>query len=143
MRHARVFVLAGLAVAVVTAAYAAQTTVVPIPDNEPVETAPLEVDLGKTHWGDAEAGQAKAATCAACHGPDGKGNPILGAPDLTDAVWLYGSDFATISEGIRNGRAGMMPAHEPILGELRSRLVGAYVWSLSHGSEQAVSSGAP
>ena len=74
-------------------------------------------------------------TCAACHGPEGKGNPILGAPNLTDDTWLYGSDFATISEGIRNGRNGMMPAHGPIIGETRSRLVGAYVWTLSHGKD--------
>jgi len=81
----------------------------------------------------AEAGKAKfAGVCAACHGADGKGNPILGAPNLTDDTWLYGSDFATISEGIRNGRNGMMPAHGPIIGETRSRLVGAYVWSISH-----------
>ncbi|HLS84207.1 MAG TPA: cytochrome-c oxidase, cbb3-type subunit III [Arenimonas sp.] len=92
----------------------------------------------------AAAGKARfAGVCAACHGPEGTGNPVLGAPDLSDGVWLYGSDFATISEGIRNGRAGMMPAHEPILGELRSRLVGAYVWSLSHDDQQAVSSGVP
>ena len=81
----------------------------------------------------AEAGKAKfAGVCAACHGVEGKGNPILGAPNLTDDTWLYGSDFATISDGIRNGRNGMMPAHGPIIGETRSRLVGAYVWSISH-----------
>ncbi|GGA68402.1 Cbb3-type cytochrome c oxidase subunit [Arenimonas soli] len=84
----------------------------------------------------AEAGKAKyAGVCAACHGVDGKGNPILGAPNLTDNIWLYGSDFASISEGIRNGRNGMMPAHGPIIGETRSRLVGAYVWTLSHGKD--------
>ncbi|MAL04006.1 MAG: cytochrome-c oxidase, cbb3-type subunit III, partial [Arenimonas sp.] len=84
----------------------------------------------------AEAGKAKyAGVCAACHGAEGKGNPILGAPNLTDDTWLYGSDFATISEGIRNGRNGMMPAHGPIIGETRSRLVGAYVWTISHGKD--------
>lgn len=84
----------------------------------------------------AEAGKAKyAGVCAACHGVEGKGNPILGAPNLTDDTWLYGSDFATISEGIRNGRGGMMPAHGPIIGETRSRLVGAYVWTISHGKD--------
>ena len=84
----------------------------------------------------AEAGKTKyAGVCAACHGADGKGNPILGAPNLTDDTWLYGSDFATISEGIRNGRGGMMPAHGPIIGETRSRLVGAYVWTISHGKD--------
>ncbi len=84
----------------------------------------------------AAAGKARyAGVCAACHGPEGKGNPMLGAPNLTDATWLYASDPATIAEGIRNGRNGMMPAHAPIIGELRTRLVAAYVWSLSHGKD--------
>ena len=84
MRHARVFALTGLAFAAATVAAwanqaaepapAADTTVVAVPDNAPVETAPLDVDLSKTHWGDAEAGAAAAATCAACHGVDC--NPI-------------------------------------------------------------------
>ncbi|MBS0225663.1 MAG: cytochrome-c oxidase, cbb3-type subunit III [Proteobacteria bacterium] len=70
--------------------------------------------------------------CVACHGPDGKGNQQLGAPDLTDSVWLYGGSNAAIHESIANGRHGVMPAHRPILGETRSRLAAAYVWSLSH-----------
>lgn len=72
-----------------------------------------------------------AGLCAACHGPDGKGNPLLGAPDLTDAYWLYGSNLASIKESIVKGRNGMMPAHAPILGEARSRLVAAWVLSQS------------
>ena len=51
-----------------------------------------------------------ADNCAACHGDDGKGNRELGAPDLTDEIWLYGSDKATIVEAIANGRGGVMPA---------------------------------
>ncbi|HEX5754761.1 MAG TPA: cytochrome-c oxidase, cbb3-type subunit III [Arenimonas sp.] len=79
------------------------------------------------------AGQARfAGVCAACHGVDGKGNPQLGAPDLSDDTWLYGSDFTSIRETIVLGRNGQMPAHAPILGELRSRLAAAYVWSLTH-----------
>ncbi|MCF7221416.1 cytochrome-c oxidase, cbb3-type subunit III [Marilutibacter chinensis] len=70
--------------------------------------------------------------CVACHGPDGKGNPDLGAPDLTDGYWLYGSSKASLYETIANGRHGVMPAHRELLGETRSRLVAAYVWSLSH-----------
>jgi cytochrome c oxidase cbb3-type subunit 3 len=69
--------------------------------------------------------------CAACHGADGKGNPALGAPNLTDADWLYGPDLATIREGIMAGRNGQMPAFGPVLGEARVRLVAAYVHSLS------------
>ena len=75
----------------------------------------------------AAAGQARFAVCAACHGPDGKGNPALGAPNLTDDIWLYASDFDTIGTGIRMGRNGMMPAHLPIIGETRTRIAAAYV----------------
>ena len=71
MRHARVLGLAGLAIAAVGAVAFAQTTVAPLPDNAPVVAAPLEIDLSKTTWGDAAAGQTKATACAACHGVDG------------------------------------------------------------------------
>ena len=70
--------------------------------------------------------------CIACHGVDGKGNPALGAPNLTDEVWLYGNSVAQITESIANGRHGVMPPHAPIIGETRARLAAAYVWSLSH-----------
>ena len=50
---------------------------------------------------------AKAQACAACHGADAKGNPAVGAPNLTDAIWLYGSDKAVIVDGLWNGRAGV------------------------------------
>jgi cytochrome c oxidase cbb3-type subunit 3 len=73
-----------------------------------------------------------ATTCAACHGPTGKGNTQLGAPDLTDDYWLYDGSRATISTAIRQGRHGVMPAHLPLLGETRARLAAAYAWSLSH-----------
>jgi cytochrome c oxidase cbb3-type subunit 3 len=51
-----------------------------------------------------------AEQCAACHGPQGLGNPQFGAPNLTDAEWLYGSDRASIHDQIVNGRGGVMPA---------------------------------
>jgi cytochrome c oxidase cbb3-type subunit 3 len=73
-----------------------------------------------------------AAVCTACHGDEGKGNQELGAPDLTDDYWLYGSSRATIRAGIREGHNGEMPAHLPLLGETRVRLAAAYVWSLTH-----------
>ena len=77
-------------------------------------------------------GQAHFQTvCAACHGPEGKGNPMLGAPNLTDNVWLYGGDFDTIAATIRNGRNGQMPAHRPIIGEDRVRLAAAWVLAQS------------
>ena len=70
--------------------------------------------------------------CVACHGADGKGNASLGAPDLTDDYWMYGKSMASLRETISNGRHGVMPAHGEWLGETRSRLVAAYVWSLSN-----------
>ncbi|HJU38509.1 MAG TPA: cytochrome-c oxidase, cbb3-type subunit III [Tahibacter sp.] len=78
------------------------------------------------------AGKERFAVCAACHGIDGKGNRALGAPNLTDDVWLYGSDFASLEATIRHGRNGNMPAWQPILGDDRVRLVAAWVLSLSH-----------
>ena len=51
-----------------------------------------------------------ADNCAVCHGDTGKGNRELGAPDLTDKIWLYGSDKQTVVAGIQNGRGGVMPA---------------------------------
>ncbi len=81
-------------------------------------------------------GQASFVTiCAACHGTDGRGNPALGAPNLTDDIWLYGNDFATIKATIRDGRNGQMPAHRPLIGEDRARLAAAFVLALS---QQAV-----
>jgi len=70
--------------------------------------------------------------CSACHGKDGKGNPTLGAPDLTDAYWMYGNSTDALHETIANGRHGSMPAWGETLGDTRTRLVAAYVWSLSH-----------
>lgn len=76
-----------------------------------------------------------AAVCAACHGADGKGNPALGAPNLTDKDWMYGSSLEDIKYGINNGRAGQMPAHLPLIGETQSRLAAAYVYSLSQAKK--------
>jgi cytochrome c oxidase cbb3-type subunit 3 len=93
----------------------------------------LELSHQKFDAARAEAGKAKYMTlCIACHGPEGKGNPALGAPNLTDDVWLYGGDIATIETSIRNGRAGHMPAWGPTLGPDRVRLVAA--WVLAQGS---------
>jgi cytochrome c oxidase cbb3-type subunit 3 len=78
----------------------------------------------------AERAQPKFAICGACHGPEGKGNPQLGAPNLTDKVWLYGSSLETIAEGISGGRANMMPAHREFLGEEKSRILAGYVYGL-------------
>lgn len=79
--------------------------------------------------------------CAACHGADGKGNQALGAPNLTDNIWLYGSTERTMAEGIAKGRnAGFaggttpMPSFKDTLTAPQVRLVAAYVWGLSNDS---------
>ena len=80
--------------------------------------------------------------CVACHGKDGKGNIEMGAPDLTDDYWLYGSSRDALRKTIIDGRHGSMPAHRALLGETRSRLVAAWVWSLSHKQAAAAGNGA-
>jgi cytochrome c oxidase cbb3-type subunit 3 len=81
----------------------------------------------------ADAGKTLFATsCVACHGADGTGNPELGAPDLTNNVWLYGGSPGVIAETIAGGRQGQMPAHGDFLGEAKSHLLAAYVYSLSN-----------
>lgn len=75
-----------------------------------------------------------AATCVACHGPGGKGNVAMGAPDLTDRVWLYGGSLPTIKETIAKGRSGMMPAHGEFLGADKVHVLASYVYGLSKGS---------
>lgn len=77
--------------------------------------------------------------CVACHGPEGKGNQQLGAPDLTDDAWLHGGSLETIKQTIRQGRKGRMPAHEPIIGEGRAHVAAAYVYGLSaeNGDERS------
>jgi cytochrome c oxidase cbb3-type subunit III len=78
------------------------------------------------------AGKGRFATiCAGCHGVDAKGNPAVGAPNLTDSVWLHGGDFATVRATITDGRNSQMPAHEMTLGDSKVRLLAAYVLSLS------------
>ena len=82
----------------------------------------------------AAAGQVHFQTlCSACHGMDGKGNPLLGAPNLTDEIWLYGGDAATIKQTVMNGRNGQMPAWGDKLGEQRIKLLAAYVTRLAAG----------
>ena len=74
-----------------------------------------------------------ADNCAACHGPQGKGNRELGAPNLTDKIWLYGSDDATIIETITNGRSGVMPAWVDRLDPSTIKVLAVYVHSLGGG----------
>jgi cytochrome c oxidase cbb3-type subunit 3 len=80
----------------------------------------------------AEKGKANFAIyCVACHGAEGKGNPVMGAPNLTDKTWLYGSSEATVIETITKGRMNHMPAHKDLLGEQRVHVLAAYVYGLS------------
>jgi len=72
-----------------------------------------------------------AQNCVACHGAEGKGNPLLGAPNLTDRTWLYSAAEPVIIETITGGRANQMPAHKELLNEARIHLLTAYVLSLS------------
>lgn len=81
----------------------------------------------------AQRGKEKFAACAACHGAEGKGNQALGAPDLTDKVWLYGGSEVAIIESIMKGRNGIMPAHKDLLGDAKVHLLSAYVLYLSKG----------
>ena len=90
---------------------------------------------GLSHNSDLAAkGKAKFETvCFACHGQDGKGMQALGAPNLTDKTWLYGSSEAKIVETIVGGRQNQMPAWKEFLGDAKIHLLSAYVLSLSSG----------
>ena len=77
-------------------------------------------------------GKTKFALCAGCHMPDGTGNQALGAPNLTDNIWLYGGSPRAIKESIAKGRNGNMPAHNEFLGKAKSHILAAYVYSLSN-----------
>ncbi len=74
-----------------------------------------------------------ADNCAACHGADGKGNQELGAPNLTDKIWLYGGDEATIVETVTNGRSGVMPAWSARLDPTTVKALAVYVHTLGGG----------
>ena len=78
---------------------------------------PVKAALGKSVF----------QTCATCHGPDGKGNPALGAPNLTDSVWLYGGSIADIEKTVRSGRHGSMPAWRDRLGEEGAKAITAWI----------------
>lgn len=70
--------------------------------------------------------------CVACHMPDGTGNQAIGAPNLTDNIWLYGGSPKAIKQSIAKGRTGSMPAHAEFLGEAKVHILAAYIYSLSN-----------
>lgn len=79
----------------------------------------------------AQAKETYNATCAVCHGAEGEGNPMMGAPRLSDDIWLYGGSRKQIVHSIAQGRGGKMPANGEFLGPSKTRLLAAYVYSLS------------
>lgn len=74
-----------------------------------------------------------ADNCAACHGEDGTGSRDVGAPNLTDAIWLYGGDRATVTETVTYARFGVMPNWNARLTEADIRSVAVYVHGLGGG----------
>jgi len=80
----------------------------------------------------AQLGRSKFVVCAACHGADGKGNQAIGAPNLTDNIWLHGWGEAAVIAMINKGKTNVMPAHGTRLSPEQIRLVAAYVWGLSN-----------
>lgn len=84
-----------------------------------------------------------ASNCTGCHGNGGKGMREQGAPNLTDRIWLYGGDRASIVETIRNSRAGVMPAWGKRLDKATIRMLAAYVHSLGGGEATPAPAGAP
>ncbi len=85
----------------------------------------------------AQLGKPKYAVCAACHGADGKGNQALGAPNLTDKIWLHGWGEQAIVNIVNNGKVNQMPAQASRLTPEQIHVLGAYVWSLSQGTRVA------
>jgi cytochrome c oxidase cbb3-type subunit 3 len=82
--------------------------------------------------GDARAGAAKfAELCSACHGADGRGNVVMGTPNLADKIWLHGGSERKVIETITLGRSSHMPAHKDLLGEAKVHVLAAYVYGLS------------
>ena len=85
----------------------------------------------------ASLGKAKFGACAACHGADGKGNQAVGAPNLTDDIWLHGWGENAVVAMVNNGKMNQMPAQEGKLTESQIHVLASYVWSLSNKSPNA------
>ena len=77
-------------------------------------------------------GKSRFSVCAACHGADGKGNQAIGAPNLTDDIWLHGWGENAIVAMVNNGKVNQMPAQAPKLTESQIRVLASYVWGLSN-----------
>ncbi len=82
----------------------------------------------------ANLGKEKFAVCGACHGADGKGNPAMGAPNLTDSVWLHGFGEAAIVAMVNHGKVNQMPAQADRLTDGQIQVLASYVWGLSNNA---------
>jgi cytochrome c oxidase cbb3-type subunit 3 len=80
----------------------------------------------------ASSGKKKFVICAACHGADGKGNQAIGAPNLTDSIWLHGYGEEAIVAMVNNGKTNVMPAQGGRLTPEQIHVVASFVWRLSH-----------
>ena len=87
---------------------------------------------GSPHDPTAQFGKPRFMACAACHGIDGKGNQALGAPNLTDKVWLHGWGEEAIVAMVNNGKLNVMPAQKERLSKAQIHVLASYVWSLSN-----------
>jgi cytochrome c oxidase cbb3-type subunit 3 len=87
----------------------------------------------------ASLGKSKFGACAACHGGDGKGNQALGAPNLTDDIWLHGWGENAIVSMVTNGKVNQMPAQAGKLTEAQLHVLASYVWGLSNNPAKVAS----
>jgi len=83
----------------------------------------------------AQLGRSSFNTCAACHGVDGKGNQLIGAPNLTDKVWLHGWGEEAVMNMVKHGKTNVMPAHGTRLSAEQIHVLAAYVWQLSRSAD--------
>ena len=149
MRHARVYGLAGLAIVAAAAVAFAQTTVVPLPDNAPVQAMPLDAsavaELAKAKWGDPKAGATKAGACAACHGLDGNAtaNPKI-YPRIAGQSERYVSRQLALFKSGERSNAIMQP-YAAVLSAQDMRDLGAYFATQKTGAgiadDTAIASG--
>jgi cytochrome c553 len=139
MRHARAYGFAGLAAFAVAAAAFAQTTVTPLPDNAPVETASLDTsavaELAKTKWGDPQAGATKAGACAACHGLDGNPTDPMYPRMAGQSERYIAHQLALFKSGERNtGMAAVMVPFASMLSAQDMRDIGAFFATQAAGA---------
>jgi len=104
--------------------------------NQIADTAEYVLSLSGRATDEAAAARGReifAEQCVSCHGEDGKGSKELGAPNLTDAIWLYGDSKEAVVESIRTGRGGQMPVWAGRLDPVTIKALAVYVHSLGGG----------